>query len=108
MVSSRKDKRSGCKDSLKDETFKKRNPSRGERSREGTPLEGMTLTVTFSQVHADNLANVDEGTNGASDPYVVFMENGVRLCKTEVLKDSMGHSGTAKPVWGGEYEGRLS
>ena len=40
------------------------------------------MSIIFSRVHADNLANVDEdkgGRKGASDPYVVFSERGVRL-----------------------------
>ena len=80
-------------------------------SREGPPPNGACVSILFSRVHADNLANVDEdkdGRKGASDPYVVFSENGVRLAKTEVLRDTMGHSGTAKPVWGGEYAARLA
>ncbi len=105
-ASGRESRESSRKDS-------KRSSSResGGGSREGTPQNGAGVTVTFSNVHADNLANVDEPTKdgraGASDPYVVWSANGVRLCKTEVLKDSMGHSGTAKPVWGGEYSARL-
>ena len=80
-------------------------------AREGLPQDGAGVSILFGRVHADNLANVDEdkdGRKGASDPYVVFSENGVRLAKTEVLKDTMGHSGTAKPVWGGEYAARLA
>jgi len=107
-----KDRKERSRDGRESREGKERSKdSKGRRGRHGRDRDDDSAVI-FSNVSADNLANVDEATRsgaGASDPYVRWLDpKRKRVAKTGVIKDAMGHSGTSKPEWAGEtFNGKL-
>ena len=66
-----------------------------------------SANTAFTEIQAANLAQRDSFSD--SDPYVVFLQGGTELVRTEFLRNVLGRSGgrsagsDAIAVWSGQY-----